>query len=59
MKKSISITLNRQNNTIEVTKKFYEAASKYNSEEELLLREAQKNNPGFKVVVATRKTKST
>ena len=59
MKKSISITLNRQNNTIEVTKKFYEAASKYNSEEEILLREAQQNNPGFKVVVATRKTKST
>ena len=59
MKKSISITLNRQNRTIEVTKKFYEAASKYNSEEEILLREAQQNNPGFKVVVATRKTKST
>ena len=59
MKTANAITLNRKNNTIEVTKKFYEAASKYNSEEELLLREAQKNNPGFKVVVATRKTKST
>lgn len=59
MKTANAINLNRKNNTIEVTKKFYEAASKYNSEEELLLREAQKNNPGFKVVVATRKTKST
>lgn len=59
MKTANAITLNRQNRTIEVTKKFYTAASKYNSEEELLLREAQKNNPGFKVVVATRKTKST
>ena len=59
MKKSISITLNRQNNTIEVTKKFYEAASKYNSEEELLLRGAQQNNPGYKVEVISRKTKST
>ena len=59
MKTANAINLNRKNNTIEVTKKFYEAASKYNSEEELLLREAQQNNPGFKVVVATRKTKST
>ena len=59
MKTANAINLNRQNRTIEVTKKFYTAASKYNSEEELLLREAQKNNPGFKVVVATRKTKST
>ena len=59
MKTANAINLNRKNNTIEVTKKFYTAASKYNSEEELLLREAQKNNPGFKVVVATRKTKST
>lgn len=59
MKTANAINLNRKNNTIEVTKKFYDAASKYNSEEELLLREAQKNNPGFKVVVATRKTKST
>lgn len=59
MKTANSITLNRQNRTIEVTKKFYDASSKYNSEEELLLREVQQNNPGFKVVVATRKTKST
>ena len=59
MKTANSITLNRKNRTIEVTKKFYAAASKYNSEEELLLREVQQNNPGFKVVVATRKTKST
>lgn len=59
MKKSISITLNRQNRTIEVTKKFYEAASKYNSEEEILLRGAQQNNPGYKVEVISRKTKST
>lgn len=58
MKTANSITLNRKNRTIEVTKKFYAAASKYNSEEELLLREVQQNNPGFKVVVATRKTKS-
>ena len=58
MKTANSITLNRKNRTIEVTKKFYAAASKYNSEEEPLLRFAQ-NNPGFKVVVATRKTKST
>ena len=59
MKTANAINLNRKDNTIEVTKKFYEAASKYNSEEEILLREAQQNNPGFKVVVATRKTKST
>ena len=59
MKKSISITLNRQNRTIEVTKKFYAAASKYNSEEEILLRGAQQNNPGYKVEVISRKTKST
>ena len=59
MKTANTITLNHKTRTIEVTKKFYAAASKYNSEEELLLREAQKNNPGFKVVVATRKTKST
>jgi len=59
MKTANAITLNRQNRTIEVTKKFYIASSKYNSEEELLLREAQKNNPCFKVVVATRKAMST
>ena len=59
MKTANTITLNHKTRTIEVTKKFYEAASKYNSEEEILLREAQQNNPGFKVVVATRKTKST
>ena len=59
MKTANAITLNHKNRTIEVTKKFYTAASKYNSEEELLLRGAQQNNPTYKVVVATRKTKST
>ena len=59
MKTANTITLNHKTRTIEVTKKFYAAASKYNSEEELLLRGAQQNNPGFKVVIATRKTKST
>ena len=59
MKKSNSITLNRKNHTIEVTKKLYDAASKYNSEEEILLREAQQNNPGYKVEVISRKTKNT
>ena len=59
MKTANAINLNRKNNTIEVTKKFYAAASKYNSEEELLLRGAQQNNPGYKVEVISRKTKST
>ena len=59
MKTANTITLNHKNRTIEVTKKFYAAASKYNSEEELLLRGAQQNNPGYKVEVISRKTKST
>lgn len=59
MKTANTITLNHKTRTIEVTKKFYAAASKYNSEEELLLRGAQQNNPGYKVEVISRKTKST
>ena len=59
MKTANTITLNHKTRTIEVTKKFYAAASKYNSEEEILLRGAQQNNPGYKVEVISRKTKST
>ena len=59
MKTANTITLNHKTRTIEVTKKFYTAASKYNSEEEILLRGAQQNNPGYKVEVISRKTKST
>ena len=59
MKKSNSITLNHKTRTIEVTKKFYASATKFGSEEELRLREAQQLNPGYKVEVISRKTKNT
>ena len=52
-----NIKINRKNNTIEITKTFDKAASKFGSEEYNLLKDARNDNPGFRVVVKTSKQK--
>lgn len=46
-----NITINRKMRTIEVTKKFNKASSRYGSDEYKELQNALNDNPGFKVVV--------
>ena len=51
-----AITINAKNRTIELTKTFATAASKFNSPEYLELKEARLDNPSFKVVTIVKKT---
>ena len=50
-----NIIINNKKNTIEITKAFEKAASRFGSEEYLQLRKARNDNPNFKVVVNKRK----
>lgn len=51
-----TITINAKNRTIEITKTFSIAASKFGSQEYNDLRAACNDNPNYKVVTVTRKT---
>ena len=51
-----TITINAKNRTIEITKTFATAASKFGSQEYNDLRAACNDNPNFKVVTIVRKT---
>ncbi len=53
-----TICINNKKNTIEITKAFEKAASRFGSEEYNTLRQARNDNPSFKVVVIKRKTSS-
>ena len=50
------MTIHYAAHTIELTKKFAKAAEKFGSEEYRNLQEAKRDNPTFKVVIASRKT---
>ena len=50
------MTINFHSNSIEMTKKFAKAASRFGSDEYKALQEARKDYPGFKVVTITRKS---
>ena len=54
-----NITVNEAKRTIEVSKKFQKAASRYGSEEYKTLQEVRRDYPTFKVVVKTTKRKET
>jgi hypothetical protein len=53
-----TITINSKKNTIEITKAFEKAASRFGSDEYNMLRQAHNDNPRFRVVVIRRKTSS-
>lgn len=53
-----NITVNAANNTIELSKKFAKAASRYGTEEYRMLQEVRRDYPGFEVVEATKKAKA-
>ena len=53
-----NITINERNHTLEITKKFATAASRFGSDEYRELKEARTDFPTFKVVVKTTKSKS-
>ena len=57
MKKS-NITVNRMENTIEVSKAFYNKACKYGTPEYEMLTEATAQNPTFKIVFKAAKKKT-
>ena len=48
-----NLTINNKARTIEMTKKFEKAASRFDSDEYKALQEASKNYPAYKVVVKT------
>lgn len=50
-----TMTINAKNRTIEMTKKFATAASKFGTDEYKQLQEARRDYPTFKVVTVTRK----
>ena len=52
------MTINYKNRTIEITKKFEKAASRFGSDEYNMLRQARNDNPSFRVVVIKRKASS-
>lgn len=52
-----NIKINRKNNTIEITKAFEKASSRFGSEEYNMLREARLDNPNFRVIIRTTKQK--
>ena len=49
------MTINFHSNSIEMTKKFAKAASRFGSDEYKALQEARKDYPTFKIVTVTRK----
>ena len=51
-----TICINNKKNTIEITKAFEKAASRFGSEEYNMLRQARNDNPYFRVVVIKHKT---
>lgn len=53
---TISITINRKNNTIELTKATAKAAAKFGSEAYKQLQDARKDYPTFRVVTVAQKT---
>ena len=50
-----NIIINSKKNTIEITKAFMKAASRFGSEEYNLLRQARNDNPSFSVTVIKRR----
>ena len=59
MRKTMTnITINNKKHTIELTKKDYNKASKFGTPEYNDLQEARKAYPGYKVIIAVRKTTS-
>lgn len=51
-----NISINSKKNTIEITKAFEKAASRFGSDEYNMLRQARNDNPYFRVVIIKRKT---
>ena len=47
------MTINYKNNTIEMTKKFAKAASRYGSEEYIALQGARRDYPNYRVITKT------
>ena len=54
-----NITINNKKNSIEITKAFEKAASRFGSDEYNMLRQAMNDNPNFKVIINKRKTAAT
>ena len=54
----MNIIINERNHTLEITKKFATAASRFGADEYRELKEARTDFPTFKVVVKTTKSKS-
>ena len=53
-----AVRINRKSHTIEVTKSFDKAASRFNSDEYQALQQVRKDYPSFTVVVKTVRTKA-
>lgn len=53
-----NLTINNKARTIEMTKKFEKAASRFGSDEYKMLQEARKDYPAYKVVTKTSSAKS-
>ena len=53
-----NITINTAARSIELSKKFAAAASKYGSDEYKMLQETRRDYPGFEVIEATKKAKA-
>ena len=53
-----SVRINRNNRTIEVTKSFDKAASRFGTDEYLALQQVRKDYPDFAIVVKTARTKA-
>ncbi|OUN23212.1 hypothetical protein B5G34_04260 [Flavonifractor sp. An82] len=53
-----NLTINNKARTIEMTKKFEKAASRFGSDEYKALQEARRDNPTYKVIVKTSTAKS-
>lgn len=53
-----TITINRKQRTIEISKAFEKAASRFGSDEYNMLRQACNDNPNFRVIVSKRKNTS-
>lgn len=53
-----NLTINNKARTIEMTKKFEKAASRFGSDEYKMLQEARKDYPTYKIIVKTSTTKS-
>lgn len=56
---ALNIKINRAKRTIEISKTFEKAASRYGSDEYIALTAAQQDNPGFSVKIISAKSKNT